>query len=172
MTELKLNLGCGGDVRKGWVNIDLHEDNPAVCRRDATDGEFLFSRWELKTVDRILVQDMLEHVSLEKDKQVLRYWIALLKPSGTIEIRVPDLQRQCDCLLKGLWSRDTFVRMMFGGQDHEGNYHKSGWTKETLVGELESLGCAVEEVRFQWGVQTDSPSSDNPNIVVIARKRA
>ena len=43
MFKSKLNVGCGLDVREGWVNLDIDapEDSPDVIRGDARE----LGRW-------------------------------------------------------------------------------------------------------------------------------
>lgn len=165
----KLNLGCGWDVRPGWDNIDWFDGPEAgVLKKNITD---LYATYIPGTVDHILAQDILEHFSHRDVERVLFHWCSLLKSGGTIEIRCPDVAEQCRRLLDGTWNHKTFSLMMFGGQHHEGNYHKTGFTLEGLKNTLENLGMKIVEASHQHGnVTSDPKTSDNPNIVVIAAR--
>lgn len=164
----KLNLGCGGDVREGWDNIDLFESQARVIKADISNLTQLYER---DSVDHILAQDILEHFSHLKVVSVLLNWCWLLKPGGTIEIRCPDVAEQCRRLLDGTWNHETFSLMMFGGQHHKGNYHKTGFTLEGLQKTLEGIGMRIVTAHTQHGnVTSDPKTSDNPNIVVVAVK--
>lgn len=163
---MKLNLGCGGMVLDGWVNIDLYSNVPGVTKLDVEHLPF-----QPGSIDEILAQDVLEHISHRSCERVLADWCALLKPGGIITIRCPDLEMQCRCLLGGTWDSKVLVYMMFGGQDHDGNYHKSGWTRNSLVEFLESHGLKVVSAQKVYGTLTsDIRTSDNPNILVVARR--
>lgn len=59
---MKLNLGCGRDVREGWVNVDLHSSNPNVMKVDLSKLPLPF---ETESVDEIRLQQVLEHLSCE-----------------------------------------------------------------------------------------------------------
>jgi SAM-dependent methyltransferase len=78
-----LNLGCGTDIRTGWVNLDLaalpgvdvvHDINRVPLPFD--EGEF----------EHIHAKDILEHV---KYIDVLRDLHRVLKPGGTLLVQVP-----------------------------------------------------------------------------------
>lgn len=165
----KLNLGCGWDVRPGWDNIDLF-DGPeeGIIHADITKLTHLYP---INSVDHILAQDILEHFSHREVERVLLHWCLLLKPGGTIEIRCPDIKEQCRRLLDKTWNHETFSLMMFGGQHHDGNYHKTGFTLEGLTRTLEGLGMEIITAHTQHGnVTSDPKTSDNPNLVVVAKK--
>ena len=79
----RLNLGCGTDIRPGWVNLDIaglpgvdvvHDIN--VLPLPFADGSF----------DEILCNDILEHVDLVP---VLKECHRILAPGGRMRIEVP-----------------------------------------------------------------------------------
>ncbi len=83
---LRLNIGCGHDIRPGWVNIDLSKENePRVDvvvklgqeRLPYADG----------TVDEVLASHILEHIPNWED--VVLDVARVLKPGGIFEVRVP-----------------------------------------------------------------------------------
>lgn len=84
MTEnKKLNLGCGTDIREGWVNSDkvMLDGVDIVCD---IEKEFPF---ESETFDYVLANDLLEHVT--EWPESLREIHRILKVGGIVEIRVP-----------------------------------------------------------------------------------
>ncbi|HCD53350.1 MAG TPA: hypothetical protein DEQ34_12945, partial [Balneolaceae bacterium] len=82
-SEHKLNLGCGNDIREGWVNLDI-APLPGV---DVVHNlEELPLPFEDEEFDHIRAQDILEHLEyIPLLKEIHR----ILKPGGTISIRVP-----------------------------------------------------------------------------------
>lgn len=83
MNEKKLNVGCGVDIRQGWINLDSANVSGVDIVHDIQklplpfrDGEF----------EHILAQDVLEHVEYIP---VLKDLWRILKPGGTLSIRVP-----------------------------------------------------------------------------------
>ena len=79
----KLNIGCGSDIRKGWVNLDTvrRPGVDLVCDLEQTDLPFKDDE-----VDFILCQDILEQIEYIP---VLEELYRVLRKNGRIKIRVP-----------------------------------------------------------------------------------
>jgi SAM-dependent methyltransferase len=79
----KLNIGCGNDIRKDYINLDIAKlpGVDVVCDIDNSPLPF-----EDNTFEHIICNDVLEHVNLEK---VLREIHRILVNDGVLEIRVP-----------------------------------------------------------------------------------
>ncbi len=79
----KLNIGCGTDVKRGWINLDS-------ARLTGVDVVYDIERLPLpftdNEFDEILCQDVLEHIEYIP---VLKDLHRILKIDGTIMIRVP-----------------------------------------------------------------------------------
>lgn len=84
MTDLpvKLNLGCGRDLRKGYVNVDRRPPVDLIFDLDSLPWPFASD-----SVDEIYMSHILEH--LKEPKLALRECHRILKPGGLLEIRVP-----------------------------------------------------------------------------------
>lgn len=90
---MKLNLGCGGDYREGWVNMDVEPSlRTDVCH------DFTETPWPFKdeTFDHILCSHVLEHVpplkpgtSRDALVVILEEMHRVLKPGGTVEVIGP-----------------------------------------------------------------------------------
>lgn len=81
----KLNLGCGSDVRSGWVNLDSTRGIPGVdVVHDLNDMPLPFAD---ATFESILAQDVLEH--LADPVATLRELHRILQPGGRLTVRVP-----------------------------------------------------------------------------------
>ena len=79
----RLNLGCGRDIKEGWMNLDFY-------KYDGVDIVFDLDKLPLPFVDNsfdyILCKDVLEHVNfLPLINEIYR----ILKIGGFLEIRVP-----------------------------------------------------------------------------------
>lgn len=79
----RLNLGCGSDIRQGYVNLD-RVSLPGVDV--AHDLEKLPLPFEDGSFDEILCQDVLEHLDYVP---LMRELHRILVPGGTLVIRVP-----------------------------------------------------------------------------------
>lgn len=95
---VRVNFGCGKDVRAGWVNVDGFRDAPGVVRHDITTTPWPF---EDGSVDYLDTSHVLEHILPREVPRrsdgamrdvlfdVIEEAWRVLKPGGTWEIRVP-----------------------------------------------------------------------------------
>merc|ERR1712166_220146 len=85
---LMLNLGCGGNMRKGWLNVDSAPHvQPDVLMSLA---EFPWP-WQNNSVDSVMATHVLEHLGSSVD-EYLRFWQELYRVSShnaTIGVSVP-----------------------------------------------------------------------------------
>jgi len=80
---MKLNLGCGRDVREGFVNVDQYPfPGVTVCNMDTDPLPFPDG-----SVESVLASHFLEHV-LHFDR-VMREIHRVLAPDGCLEVHVP-----------------------------------------------------------------------------------
>jgi len=152
MGEIKLNLGCGGDIKPGYVNIDIRVlpgvDYIADVRKlGYPDG----------SVDEIIAKDLLEHFPFPQAQDILKEWARVLKKGGRIYIQCPDLRRIAERYL-GInltppMGHKLDCRMvnwlLMGGQCVDGSYHLACFDCETL-----------EELCKQAGLRKISCESD------------
>lgn len=101
----KLNLGCGTDIKEGWVNLDssalpgvdvVHDI--AALPLPFSDGQF----------DEVLCRDILEHLDYAP---VLRDLWRIMAPGGALTVRVPHFTSKhnfIDPTHKKLFSVNTF----------------------------------------------------------------
>lgn len=90
-TARKLNLACGTDYREGWTNVDWN-----APRLDLKHDLLVFP-WPLgdESYDFVLASHFLEHVPPTNGNHgdllaaVLREISRVLKPGGTLFVRVP-----------------------------------------------------------------------------------
>lgn len=101
----KLNLGCGHDVRLGWINLD----SAALAGVDVVHNIEAFP-WPFSDgyFDEIYAKDILEHIEYI---DVLREGLRILKPGGRFMIRVPhftSVDNYVDPTHKKMFSIQTF----------------------------------------------------------------
>ncbi len=146
-----LNIGCGGDIRSGYVNIDAFAEGD--LKMDA--GCLGFPR---NSVDGVYSSHVLEHLSKHEIGDVLAEWNRVLKVTGTVEVIVPDFPW---CLKQWLrlsersrwdWALDT----IFGLQNHPGEFHKTGFSAERLGQLLTEAGFRDVDIsaRFDHGMRS------------------
>lgn len=139
---LFLNLGCGDDIREGFVNIDLYSDNPKVVYMDIRKLQLPDN-----SVSLILANDILEHFSHREIDLILKEWNRVLIPGKEIIIRVPSLKLQAKAYLEGKWDADIASYMIFGGQTNPGDYHFNAFDIESIKKHLVNTGFEILEIQ-------------------------
>lgn len=163
--NVKLNLGCGNDVRDGFINIDLFSDNPKVVFGDIRKLDLAD-----EVADYILASDVLEHFSHRETDNILSEWNRVLKTDGTLDLRLPNIRLQIEAYQRGDWNADVASYMIFGGQTNPGDYHCIGFDEKTISAHLDKAGFIVESIENQ-----DFPQDKgfiNLNMIVKAKKRS
>ncbi|OVE82309.1 hypothetical protein BVY04_01315 [bacterium M21] len=79
----KLNLGCGTDIRAGWVNLDKASIDGVDVVHDLDSGKLPFSD---ESFDLILCNDVIEHIDYFP---VLSECHRVLSSGGRLVIEVP-----------------------------------------------------------------------------------
>lgn len=153
--NIKLNLGCGLDLREGYLNVDVREIQGVNLCFDLEANELPF---EDGVVAEILLKDSLEHIGWRKTEWFLRECYRVLRKGGVISIQTPDLEAIAKKVILDpnykfgeLSGYKAISYWVYGGQDYEGNLHKAGFTIPTLKGLLESVGFKVDDIRNDGG---------------------
>jgi hypothetical protein len=165
--DARLNLGCGDDVRRGYLNIDFRQTHPSVIQVDLSVHPWPFAD---RSAKEILMLDFLEHLPYAKTPFILLECFRTLQDDGEVVIQVPDARHLamaltgdgpflCNRCGESMHDRETsrdaneFVahsecpgckqgkeeiadaamRRLYGGQDHQGNFHHTCFTPEQLT---------------------------------------
>jgi predicted SAM-dependent methyltransferase len=160
-SEAGLHLGCGGDIVPGLINCDAF--HPAADRAiGATD----LSEFPDGSVDYIETHHMIEHLSFEEARTAFREWSRALRPNAYVVVTCPDFEalvkRWTSSSRKENWEQT--IKMFYGSQEHEGMFHKSGYSAERLK---EMFGEAGLNVVFSY---TPYPRRPTPSLCVVAQK--
>lgn len=88
MTSTKLNLGCGGRYRDGWVNVNFTSTGPGVIAANLAKG----IPFADESFDVVYHSHLLEHFQKIAAADFLKECHRVLKPNGVIRVVVPDLE--------------------------------------------------------------------------------
>ncbi|WP_341527582.1 methyltransferase domain-containing protein [Nostoc sp. UHCC 0302] len=133
----KLNLGCGFDIRAGYLNIDFQDfHNPDIVadikKLDMLPSDFY---------EEIIAQDCLEHFPRADTEPALAEWSRLLKSGGILKLRVPNLIGLLELFLweskQTVEEQKLLVQCMYGTQAYDGDWHLTGFTQILLEHYLE-----------------------------------
>jgi predicted SAM-dependent methyltransferase len=164
---LKINVGCGGNVVPGWINIDLSGPSE-VFRWDCRRG----LPFDDSSVETIFAEHVFEHLDPDRGDEFLRECRRCLRPGGIVRIVVPDAGRYLS-LYQGDWTglasirplipengayRDWWLdrkyrtKMEFINEIfRQGGEHKYAYDKETLMLRLTDAGFS-RVVQQSYGV--------------------
>lgn len=125
--QIKLNLGCGHDKRRGFINIDVDPEVKPDLVHDLTKA----LPFKDSTVTRIVLQDVLEHLTVEEGKQLLAECGRVLIDGGTIGVRVPNVLA---IVKKFFWQPDLLMLYIYGDTSQSGVWgaHKAGYNPQLL----------------------------------------
>ncbi len=186
---MKLNLGCGDDVKPGYVNVDQREREGVI----PVDLSKFPWPWLNESAQEIVMLDFLEHFPYRLTKTILTEVWRVLQPGGIVEIQVPDLTHcsRAACALypflcnqcgnqfnegdkactqcNQLWYdvAESAVRRLYGGQDYKGNWHFTAFSERKLTELLLSSGfCDVIPLEQQhqyknWNIKLRSKKTSD-----------
>lgn len=86
---MKLNLGCGDDLKDGYVNVDFFNDKCDL----KVDLESLPLPFEDSSVDEVLLDNVLEHLWVNPYKFMLEIH-RILRKGGLVFVELPMLASQ------------------------------------------------------------------------------
>jgi predicted SAM-dependent methyltransferase len=128
---LRLHIG-GQQKMPGWKILNAQPGPDVDYVGDCSD----LSQFADESVEEIYASHVLEHLGyVEQLPRTLAEFHRVLKPRGTVKISVPDFEVLCRLFLDpkhGPAERFHILRMVFGGQTDEHDFHRVGLTFELL----------------------------------------
>jgi predicted SAM-dependent methyltransferase len=109
-TELKVHLGCGPELKPGWVNVDLDipDDVPPMLPGRAADSWYISYDLRSGTLPLadgscalIYSSHFFEHLEPAQGYRLMRDCHRALRPGGVFRVCLPDLRRVFDAYLRG-----------------------------------------------------------------------
>lgn len=141
---MKINLGCGKDIKKGYVNID-ERDLPGVDQvLTFVPGEEM--PFEKGSLEEIYARDFIEHFPLDNTEWILKHWYELLQDGGTIVLGVPNIEHDIQTFINRECTDYRFSQLLYGRQNYSGNFHKQCFTKARLLNVLDDAGFKYIEI--------------------------
>lgn len=121
-----------------WLLIDKYVQDPRVWRMDVRALAF-----RNDSIAKIYASHILEHIPHPQVPATLSEWFRVLEPGGTIHINVPDFEWAANYFFQVGWNpfirrskaypdQKSIWKIIYGWQLDDGDYHQSGFTKNTL----------------------------------------
>lgn len=141
--RIRLNVGAGHVAKADYLNVDARELPGIDIVADVRELPF-----EAEELDEIYSAHVLEHFPTEElRRKILPTWVSLLRDGGTFVAVVPDVATMVRETAGGTMPFDDFIRVMYGDQEYEGDFHFAGYTPESLTDLLEGAGLSDVVVR-------------------------
>ena len=136
----RLHIG-GKERRDQWEIIDALPGEHVDHVGNAAD----LSRFSDGTFEAVYASHVAEHFGYHSELPcVLREWFRVLRPEGCLYVSVPDLDVLAELFLlrESISASDRFqvMRMIFGGQTNDYDYHRVGLNEEFLRQFLSEAG--------------------------------
>ena len=135
---MKLNVGCGNDIKKGWINLDIAPVNGVDVVHNIENLPLPF---DSNVFDEILCRNILEHVEYIP---VLKELNRILKEGGSLVITVPhftSVDNFIDPTHKKMFSWRTFFF-----------FSKQSWQNRSYYFDFSFSSIKEISVRFNKGV--------------------
>lgn len=102
---MRLNIGCGRDIREGYINLDYHMAEGVQIVHDLNKYPYPFKS---NVFDEIIAYDIIEHI--ESPQHIMNELFRILKKGGTLRIKVPHHTNPdaYDCFHKSFWNVQCF----------------------------------------------------------------
>jgi predicted SAM-dependent methyltransferase len=177
--NLKVHLGCGGDIRLGWVNIDLALVPPPGFDREAHPDTPLISYdlrqglpLEAESCAMIYSSHFFEHMEYQHGLRLMQECYRVLRPGGVFRACMPNYRACFTAYLQG--DRDFFSLIDYSLVDPEKRL-LADYMNYSMYQHGEHV-CFYDEERFQFilsrmGFRSVTPTTFHPELDIGAELR-
>ncbi len=148
-TSRKLNIGCGFDVRPGYVNVDLQAFHKPDIVASVLDLSMISPNW----AEELVASDLLEHIGRNKTLSALCEWNRVLRTGGRMWLRttyLPGLlKRMAHPWFGDLKSHKALINDAFSTQAYEGDFHFTAFTEKLMRFYVWAAGFEMKDLSVQ-----------------------
>tara|TARA_B100000963_G_scaffold166023_1_gene144179 strand:+ start:234 stop:743 length:510 start_codon:yes stop_codon:yes gene_type:complete len=122
---MKLHVG-GEEKKDGRKILNIQKKKDVDFIGDISD----LSQFQDNSIDEIYASHVVEHVTQKKVEKTLKGIYKVLKENGKFYVSVPDMDILCKIFLHPKATGQIKIhvmRMMFGGQTDDYDFHYFGW---------------------------------------------
>lgn len=154
-TDLKLNLGCGDQLKSGWINVDLtsNADFTMDLRKPLPFGD--------GSCSVVYSEHFLEHLGYPDEARLLVAEVfRVLQPGGVFRVGVPDTELAIRAYREG--SASTYFQMIA----------LRGFHPDWCTTRMEHLNChfRYSQHRFAYDFETIEKVLEQSGFIEIGRR--
>ncbi len=135
---MKLHIG-GEEKKEGWKILNIQKKENVDYIGDITD----LSQFEENSIEEVYASHVVEHVPQKKVKKMFKGIHRVLKENGKFYVSVPDLDVLCQIFMDPkapTQVKMNVMRIMFGGQVDDYDFHYFGWNLQFMFNFLTEAG--------------------------------
>ena len=140
---MKLHIG-GEQVKEGWKILNIQAKAGVDFIGNISD----LSQFADDSIEAIYASHVLEHIPQKSIFSTLKGIFRVLKKEGKLYISVPDMDVLCRTLLNDERTpaqKYHVMRIIFGGQVDDFDFHYFGWNTLLLTDALSQVGFSKLE---------------------------
>lgn len=111
---MRLNLGCGNDVRLNYINIDKVAVTPDVRHGDFRNLNS--AGIQNDSVEEILAIDIIQYIPLHELELTVNNWLEKLKTGGTVYLESTDSNMLGMMIAYSQVSLEVFNKILYNNQ--------------------------------------------------------
>ena len=122
---MKLHIG-GEQVKEGWKILNIQKKEGVDFIGDISD----LSQFDDNSIEEIYASHVLEHVAQKNIKKTIEEIYRVLVADGKFYVSVPDMDLLCKIFIDPKAPpqvKMSVMRIMFGGQIDDYDFHYFGW---------------------------------------------
>tara|TARA_B000000565_G_C23556000_1_gene289497 strand:+ start:68 stop:580 length:513 start_codon:yes stop_codon:yes gene_type:complete len=156
---MKLHIG-GWEAKEGWKILNIQKRDNVDFVGDISD----LSQFKDNSISEVYASHVFEHVKYIDVKKTLSGIYRILTSGGKFYISVPNMNvlfRQFLEKKNQTKTKIKIMRMIFGGQIDEYDFHYFGWDFELLSGLLKNVGFDEIEKVEKFSIFTHDTSNED-----------
>ena len=156
---MKLHIG-GWEAKEGWKILNIQKRDNVDFVGDISD----LSQFKDNSISEVYASHVFEHVKYIDVKKTLLGIYRILVSGGKFYISVPNMNvlfRQFLEKKNQTKTKIKIMRMIFGGQTDEYDFHYFGWDFELLSGLLKNVGFDEIEKVEKFSIFTHDTSNED-----------
>jgi len=114
---MRINLGCGYDIRNGYINIDINKKDLPDNLYKQGDMENLDWLTDDNTIEEILALNILQYIDPNSLDKSFENWYKKLINGGVIKIYLPDTYCVAKALSQDQISMSEFQKIILGTKE-------------------------------------------------------